>query len=95
MHPHKKSTPVHLDTLQNGRRWRSSLLWTLRDLRRSTRHCRPLSLPNLNRLFNHRWYATNPAPGVADQGLILGQSFLRQYYLAHQPFQSQNSSSRP
>jgi hypothetical protein len=43
-----------------NRRWRSAVLWTIHDLRRSTATRRPLSLPNLCRLFENRWHRACP-----------------------------------
>jgi len=77
------SAESHL--LLADRRWRSAVLWTIRDLRRSVASNRTLSLPNLCRLFDRRWQETQPAGDFARRGREMGRAFLRHYYLMRQP----------
>ena len=57
------------------RHWRSAVLWTIHDLRLSTATRRPLSLPNLCRLFECRWQKACPEQHLA-WGLEAGKSVL-------------------
>ena len=66
------------------RRWRSAVLWTIHDLRRSAVTRRPLSLPNSCRLFEYRWYKACPGQRLA-WGLEAGRAVLGRLYEGRQP----------
>jgi len=74
------------DPLLTDRRWRSAVLWTIRDLKGSVARRRTLSLPNLCRLFDRRWQETQPAGDLVNRGRAIGRAFLRHYYIMRQPF---------
>jgi hypothetical protein len=67
------------------RRWRAAVLWTVHDLRLSRVRRRPLSLPNLCRLFENRWRSAKPNPEIAQPASEVGQAFLRNFYVQRAP----------
>jgi len=65
------------------RAWRWCIVRTLRDLRLSIRRGRPISRPNLERLFCRRWHRATPhARESSSQRLDRGRRMIRRLYSA-------------
>jgi hypothetical protein len=82
-------TPTGLSP-QRARRW--CVVRTLRDLRSSVRRGKPITLPNLLRLFDRRWHRISMmtharlAPRDPMKEGDAGRRYLRDYYRRNQPF---------
>lgn len=73
------------------RRRRLALLLAVRDLRRSVCWGRPLSLPNVIRLFRRRWAAIrcrDQTDEQADSEVDRAVMGLHAMYFCHQPFRT-------
>jgi hypothetical protein len=70
------------------RAWRWACVRTLRDLRISIERNRPISLPNLLRLYRRRV----PDAGWEDGRIEAGLDHLRGVYLRGQPFTNMNDA---
>ena len=63
------------------------MLWALRVLRESVRHHRPVSMPNLIRLYRRRLSGCKPAQAPAIS-VEAGVSILTMLYRTEQPFRT-------
>ena len=72
------------------RRRRLALLLTWRMFRHSIARGRPMTLPNLLRLYQRCHAEHCPGEDIANESALL-----RQYYLAHQPFRAHLPRLRP
>jgi hypothetical protein len=82
--------PAELHVVSDGfseeKQWRRCVVQTVRELHASASRGRTISLPNLWRIFDHRWLSVGAVDSTTERWRQLGRDFLRGYYMQRQPF---------